>query len=118
MELPRTALVREIDDPDGMGRVQLMFPSTADLSFTPWAHVLQAYFTSEPDTVPAIGDEVLVIFDNGDRRRPIVIGRLRTGQEPALRFGRIFDEAGATTADALRLRSTKARLRPVAKTEE
>jgi phage baseplate assembly protein gpV len=118
MEMPRTALVREIDDPDGMGRVQLMLPSTGDLCFTPWAHVLQAYLTSDPDTVPEIGDEVLVIFDNGDRSRPIVIGRLRTGQDPELRFGRISDEAGATTADVLRLRSTKARLRPVDKTEE
>jgi uncharacterized protein involved in type VI secretion and phage assembly len=79
-----TAIVTDVQDPDGMGRVRLRLPWTSDPDgalYETWARIacLMAganrgtWFIPEPD------DEVLVAFENGDPRRPFVIGALWNG---------------------------------------
>ncbi len=99
MEAAHSALVWKVDDPEGLGRVQLIFPSSGDVSFQPWAPVLQPYYTAAPDNVPEIGDEVLVIFLNGQRTRPVVVGRLPTAQNPGPRFSAPMDDDGVAGRD-------------------
>jgi uncharacterized protein involved in type VI secretion and phage assembly len=77
------ALVSNIDDPDGLGRIKVTFPWLGDKSETHWVRVAApgagnergALFMSE------VGDEVLVAFAHGDARLPYVIGGLYNGQD-------------------------------------
>jgi phage protein D len=81
------------DDPDKLGRVKLKFPWLADDFESDWSRMLQA--GAGPDSgacfIPEVNDEVLVAFEFGDVRRPIVIGALHNGQDkPRLGDG-LFD---------------------------
>ncbi len=76
-------IVSNIDDPDGLGRVKLRYPWLEDESESPWARTVSfmaggergAVFRPEPD------DEVLVIFEHGDMRKPYVLGALWNGSD-------------------------------------
>jgi phage protein D/phage baseplate assembly protein gpV len=61
-------------DPKGLGRVLLSYPHLSDTNLSGWARV------SSPSTgtffLPDVGDEVLVAFNHGDLRRPVVLGTL------------------------------------------
>ena len=75
------AMVTNNQDPDGLGRVKLNFPWLAEDQESDWARVLTPmagqdrglYFLHE------VEDEVLVAFEHGDLRRPIVLGGLWNG---------------------------------------
>ncbi len=73
-----TAVVTDITDPDGLGRVKVKFPSIAEEPESEWARVVTV--GGGPDRgalfLPEINDEVLVAFERGDTRRPIVLGGL------------------------------------------
>jgi len=56
-------------DPEGMGRIQVNLPSLATGNL--WARVSTALGN------PHVNGEVLVAFENGDLRRPIVLGGLK-----------------------------------------
>ena len=75
------AVVTNCDDPDHVGRVKLKFPWLADGYESDWARMLQA--GAGPDSgacfLPEVNDEVLVAFEFGDVRRPIVVGGLHNG---------------------------------------
>ncbi len=77
------ALVTNNDDPDRLGRVRLKFPWLADGYESDWARMLQA--GAGPDSgacfLPEVNDEVLVAFELGDVRRPIVVGGLHNGKD-------------------------------------
>jgi uncharacterized protein involved in type VI secretion and phage assembly len=81
-----SALVTDIKDPDGLGRVKVKLPWSPDNSgsgYEVWARlaVLMAgnhrgtWFIPDPD------DEVLVAFEGGDPRLPCVVGALWTGRD-------------------------------------
>jgi len=78
------AVVTDNRDPDARGRVKVRFPWYEKPSQSYWARIAVpaagkqqgAYF------VPAIGDEVLVAFEHGDLRFPVVIGALWSGKDP------------------------------------
>jgi phage baseplate assembly protein gpV len=63
-------------DPTGEARVQLMLPWLP--GFMPWARVATPMAGMLRGTffIPQIGDEVLVAFNQGDVREPVVVGGL------------------------------------------
>jgi uncharacterized protein involved in type VI secretion and phage assembly len=78
------AEVTAVDDPDGLGRVQLRLSWDPEGITTHWARTANfmggngrgAYF------VPEIGDEVLVGFEHGDPSHPYVLGALWSTSNP------------------------------------
>src|SRR4029078_13016748 len=80
------ALVSDIKDPDGQGRVKITLPWSADTgsgSYETWARL--ATFMGGKNRgswfIPDVNDEVLVVFEGGDPRRPIVIGGMWNGSD-------------------------------------
>ena len=90
------AIVTNNDDPESLGRVKVKYPWLSDDAESYWARVCAP--GAGPDTglvmLPAVGDEVLVAFQHGDIRFPIVLGGLWNGQDrPPLGDG-LFDAGG------------------------
>ena len=74
-------LVDDVDDKDNLGRVTLRFPWLGDDYVSDWARV--AMLGAGPSRgavwLPEHDDEVLVAFEQGDIRRPVVLGGLWNG---------------------------------------
>jgi uncharacterized protein involved in type VI secretion and phage assembly len=80
------AQVIDIKDPDGQGRVRVKLPwspDSADGSYQVWARlsVLMAGNNRGTWFIPDPNDEVLLIFEGGDPRRPYVVGMLWNGKD-------------------------------------
>lgn len=80
------ALVVDIKDPDGQGRVKIMLPWSPDTSgarYEAWARLAAFMAGSQRGAwfIPDVNDEVLVAFEGGDARRPYVIGALWNGSD-------------------------------------
>jgi uncharacterized protein involved in type VI secretion and phage assembly len=80
------ALVKDIVDPDGQGRVKVSLPWAPDLdggSYEAWARLSTMMAGSNRGTwfIPDTDDEVLVGFEGGDPRRPYVLGGLWNGSD-------------------------------------
>lgn len=80
------AQVVDIKDPDGQGRVKVKLPWTpdsADGSYQVWARlaVLMAGNNRGTWFIPDPNDEVLVVFEGGDPRRPYIVGMLWNGKD-------------------------------------
>jgi uncharacterized protein involved in type VI secretion and phage assembly len=78
------ALVQSITDPDQQGRVRVRLPWSPDSNgagYEAWARLTTLMAGADRGTwfVPDPGDEVLVVFEGGDPRRPYVIGALWNG---------------------------------------
>ena len=76
-------LVTNNKDPDGYGRVRVKFPSESQDVESAWARV--ATFAAGnghgASFMPQIDTEVVVMFEGGDRRRPVVLGSLWNGKD-------------------------------------
>lgn len=74
-------LVKDLEDPDGLGRIRVEFPWLSDDAVSNWARIvaplagpeLGHFFQPEP------GDEALVGFEMGDVNRPYILGYLWNG---------------------------------------
>lgn len=86
-----TAKVTSLEDPEELGRVQIMFPwlpkyKDADLSSN-WARIATPMGGKERGFffLPEIDDEVLVAFEHGDINYPYIVGMLwnKTDKPPA-----------------------------------
>ena len=80
------ALVSDIKDPDGSGRVQVELPwcpGGDDPGYKVWARIAMLMAGSARGTwfIPEVNDEVLVSFEGGDPRKPYVLGMLWNGQD-------------------------------------
>ncbi len=80
------ALVSDIKDPDGQGRVKVTLPWSADTAsgrYEAWARLATLMGGNNRGSwfVPDVNDEVLVCFEGGDPRRPYVIGGLWNGSD-------------------------------------
>jgi uncharacterized protein involved in type VI secretion and phage assembly len=80
------ALVADLGDPDGIGRVQVRLPWAPDSdggAYEAWARVatLMAGQNRGSWFIPDVDDEVLVAFEGGDPRRPYVVGGLWNGTD-------------------------------------
>ena len=79
------ALVADINDPDGQGRVKVRLPWLPDDGggFSVWARLATLMAGANRGTwfIPDVDDEVLVAYEGGDPRRPYVVGALWNGQD-------------------------------------
>ena len=76
-----TALVKNLDDPDGLGRIELQFPWLSDSVRSSWAPVAAPLAGKDRGAffMPEIDDEALVAFEHGDVNHPLIIGFLWNG---------------------------------------
>jgi uncharacterized protein involved in type VI secretion and phage assembly len=80
------ALVSDIRDPDGQGRVLVTLPWSPDPDngrYEAWARVATLMGGNNRGSwfIPDVNDEVLIVFEAGDVRRPYVIGALWNGSD-------------------------------------
>ena len=75
------AQVSDARDPQHQGRVKLTFPWLSDDYVSDWARTVHAGAGKDRGffVLPEVGDEVLVAFEQGDVRRPYVVGGLFNG---------------------------------------
>ena len=69
-------VVTNIEDPDKAGRVKVKFPSLSAADESNWARVVSvgAGPTRGIEFLPEVNDEVMVGFEQGDLRYPVVLG--------------------------------------------
>ncbi len=79
----QVAVVTQNEDPDGMGRVRVRYPELGEETEGWWARVTGPGAGRDRGLLmtPQVGDEVLVAFEHGDVRRPIVLGALWNGED-------------------------------------
>jgi uncharacterized protein involved in type VI secretion and phage assembly len=101
------ALVSDIKDPDNQGRVKLTLPwapDTGSSRYEAWARLATLMGGNNRGSwfVPDVNDEVLVVFEGGDTRRPYVVGGLWNGSDapPAT-----MDGGGNNNSKVLRSRN-------------
>jgi uncharacterized protein involved in type VI secretion and phage assembly len=80
------ALVSDNQDPEGQGRVRVTLPWSPDTGgerYEAWARVATLMGGNNRGSwfIPDVGDEVLIVFEGGDARRPYVIGGLWNGTD-------------------------------------
>jgi len=80
------ALVSDVKDPDGQGRVKVTLPwspDTGGAQYDAWARVATLMGGNNRGSwfIPDVNDEVLVVFEGGDPRRPYVVGGLWNGKD-------------------------------------
>lgn len=80
------ALVTDIKDPDGQGRVKITLPWAPDTGsgrYEAWARLATLMGGNNRGSwlIPDSNDEVLVAFEGGDPRRPFVVGGLWNGRD-------------------------------------
>jgi len=75
------AVVDDVNDPEKTGRVRLSYPWLDGRYVSGWARTVQAGAGKDRGALvlPEVGDEVLVVFEQGDFRRPYVLGGLYNG---------------------------------------
>lgn len=101
------ALVTDVVDPDGQGRVRVRLPWSPDAAgkaYEAWARLatLMAGANRGSWFVPDAGDEVLVAFEGGEPRRPYVVGALWNGKDAPPES---MDGAGRNEKKVLRSRN-------------
>jgi uncharacterized protein involved in type VI secretion and phage assembly len=77
------AIVVDIQDPDGAGRIKIKLPFLGN-EVELWARVSLPLGGNKTGlwALPDIGDEVLVAFEEEDPRRPFVLGSVWNGKRP------------------------------------
>ncbi len=80
------ALVSDIKDPDGQGRVKITLPWAPDTGsgrFEAWARLATFMGGNNRGSwfIPDVNDEVLVAFEAGNPDRPYVVGALWNGSD-------------------------------------
>jgi uncharacterized protein involved in type VI secretion and phage assembly len=80
------ATVSDLVDPDGAGRIRITLPWSPDGDggrYEAWARLTTLFAGKDRGSwfMPENGDEVLVVFEGGDVRRPFVVGALWNGQD-------------------------------------
>jgi uncharacterized protein involved in type VI secretion and phage assembly len=101
------ALVLDVVDADGQGKVQVSLPWSPDASggsYSVWARVATMMAGNNQGSwfIPDVGVEVLLIFLGGDPRQPCVIGALWNGQDAPPQS---MDSAGSNNIKKLRSRN-------------
>ncbi len=76
-------LVSDLNDPEQMGRIRVWFPGMHDEVVSFWARIRasQAGDSRGNFIRPEIGDEVLVMFEQGSMNQPFVVGCLWNGKD-------------------------------------
>jgi uncharacterized protein involved in type VI secretion and phage assembly len=78
------ALVTDLVDPDGRGRIEVKFPSFGEAGQTvrAWATLLSPYADKDQglQILPEVDSQVVVGFEAGDPTRPYIVGACWNGQ--------------------------------------
>lgn len=98
-----SAVVTNNSDPDGLGRVQVMFGGIQTQDTSAWARMATPGAGAQRGLVilPELGDEVLVGFEQGDILRPVVLGGLFNGNAKMASYG-LAPGAGASGGQVAR----------------
>ena len=82
-QTPLVGIVTDNEDPDGLGRVKVKFPTLTEDHNSNWARVVSMGAGPERgfECLPEIDDEVLVTFEHGDIYRPYIIGGVWNGAD-------------------------------------
>lgn len=74
-------LVKDLDDPDGLGRIRVLFPWLSDEELSGWASIASPMAGKSRGYwyMPEVDDEVLIAFEHGDFDHPFVVGFLHNG---------------------------------------
>lgn len=101
------ALVKDVADPDGQGRVKVALPWSPDGdggAYEAWARLATLMAGNDRGSwfIPDVGDEVLLAFAAGDPRQPFVVGALWNGQDAPPES---MDGGGRNTIKKLRSRN-------------
>lgn len=82
----QTAIVKENNDPDGLGRVKVKFPWQQ--ATTPWIRIVLPHSGGDKGFhfIPEVGEEVLIGFEGGNAEHPYVLGSLYNGGGAANAF--------------------------------
>jgi len=72
----QVAVVKDNNDPDGLGRIRVQFKWQNGNYMTPWIRQQTNYASGDRGTyfVPEMGDEVYIDFEQGNPDRPYMIG--------------------------------------------
>ncbi|MEO5832704.1 MAG: VgrG-related protein [Nakamurella sp.] len=94
---PVVAQVSDAKDPEQQGRVTLTFPWLSDSYVSDWARTVQVGAGKDRGAMvlPEVGDEVLVVFEQGDIGRPYVVGGLYNGIDTPPRGGTELIDGGS-----------------------
>jgi type VI secretion system secreted protein VgrG len=78
----QSAVVKDNNDPDKLGRVRVQFLWQDNHMMSPWLRLINAYSGSERGFyfIPEIGDEVLVGFEGDNAEKPYLIGSMYHGK--------------------------------------
>jgi len=89
------AIVTDCTDPDSAGRVKVRYTGVGNRVESPWARVVTLGAGPARGAVfsPEVNDEVLVGFEHGDTRRPVVLGGLYS-KKNTLPTGEKFVDGG------------------------
>jgi uncharacterized protein involved in type VI secretion and phage assembly len=101
------AVVLDIKDPDNQGRVKITLPWSPDANggrYEAWARLATLFGGNNRGSwfIPDVDDEVLVAFEQGDGRRPYILGSLWNGRDQAPES---MDGAGNNYKKVLRSRN-------------
>ncbi len=80
------AIVTNIVDPNGLGRIEVRFPWLGDdggQAVRSWATLLTPYADDDQglQILPSVDSQVVVAFEAGDPRRPYIVGACWNGRE-------------------------------------
>ena len=94
---PVVGLVSDHGQNEHAGKVKVKLPLLGDNIATDWARVMSigAGGLRGSQVTPSINDEVLVMFEDGDLRRPVVIGSVWNGRDkppnPVVENGKVIE---------------------------
>ena len=80
------AIVTDLVDPDGIGRIEVRFPwlgNDGDSDVRAWATLVSPYADDNQgfQVLPEVDSQVVVAFEAGNLRRPYIVGACWNGQE-------------------------------------
>jgi len=79
-------IVTNVNDPNNLGRVKVKYPSLpaqGSMLESTWARIATMAASKERGALmlPEVDDEVVVGFENGDTRRPLIVGAVFNGKD-------------------------------------
>jgi uncharacterized protein involved in type VI secretion and phage assembly len=76
-------IVKSVQDPQNLGRVQVFFPWLSDDNRSQWARMATLMTGPKRGSwfMPEVDDEVLVAFEHGDVQHPYIVGFLWNGAD-------------------------------------
>ena len=93
--------VTNVDDPEHQNRVRVKFPALDEQHEGWWARVASPSASGGRGLMmmPLVGDEVVVGFEHGDERRPLVLGSVWNGASPPGDLMQNGESGGGSSSD-------------------